>query len=948
MLILLAVLAALYLLVGLHRVPADAVALRDSWIRSGRVLGPGTHATFPGLERVTELDPFRRRGRLAFATPEGAELDLVLDLDQRLTADGATRLLATNGGEVSYPALEAAIDALVVDAIRRATPAGDLPQLDSRTRAAVEQALSRFGDPPETLRLDYDPESPVSLAIRESEAWRRIREQRHDTATPILVVGLDGADWQIAEPLMEKGRLPNLRRLRERGAWGNIKALTPVLSPLLWTSVATGVRADRHGVLDFLVRDRASGQLVPVNSRFRRVRALWNLFSEAGSSVDVVAWWATWPAEPIRGHLVTDRVAYSLFDYDVPADGLGTTHPARYFEQLRERLVAEDEITFEDVSRFVDVTAEEFAAARRRMREDRARAVREPLNHLVKVLAATRNYHRITLDLIEQGQSDLTAVYYQGIDEVCHRFMHFMPPRLPQVDPRDVERYGRAVERFYEYQDELLGQLLEAIDPRTAVVVLSDHGFVNRADRPRGETADIEGKPGRWHRPYGVLVLAGPAIERKRLDTSSLLDIFPTVLYLAGLPVPADADGRVLDAAIRPGFRERFPQREIPTYEVTPFRHGSATSAQAIAAVDREIVENLRALGYIGGSGESFPEQELPAAAGGSADPGAPTVTAHSNLAAVLLAAGDLEGAEREIDAALRMQPGFDVARRQSFTLRVGQQRYDEALEVAEALVNGGEDLDPRFLAQIADAYQAAGRTAEGVRVFRDSVGRGRWAHGSALARLSLANGDATTAERAARDVLARDPLNEDAMVTLFRLAQARRDLAALEPLLRAALDRNPRAVMHLNWLAIARESAGDIQEASALLQRALDSNPDHGPSMANLGAFYSRHGRGAEAIELLQRALRINPDNAEARINLGSAFAREGRLEEAIVEFRRALEDGEPRTDLFNALARAHGSLGRLSEAAEWLRRSLELDPTQAEVRRTLAQLDARAGAAS
>jgi predicted AlkP superfamily phosphohydrolase/phosphomutase/tetratricopeptide (TPR) repeat protein len=937
-----AAVALLLAVAGIRPVAEGSVGILESPLRGERVFGPGIHWRLPLLERLSVHASYLRAGSLTYTTPEGATLDLSLRVALRLTAPGATSLLARGSGAHAGERIAAAIDALVVETVRRVTPADALPTLDDTTRRAVFRALAPFGEPDGEIELAYDEGSPVTAAIREAEAWREIRGRRHETGQRVLIVGLDGADWQLAEPLIARGQLPTLKRLRDRGAWGNVRALTPILSPLLWTSVATGVTPDRHGVLDFLVRDSADGRLVPVDSRFRRVRALWNVFSDAGLEVDVVAWWATWPAEPIRGHMITDRVAYSLFDYGIPAAGLGTTHPAGLFDEIRPALLGAEDVTLEELRRFVDIDAESFRESRRRLEQDRERAVREPLNHLAKVVASTRSYHSGALRLLERGPADLTAVYYQGIDEVGHRFMHFMPPRLDGIDPEDVRRYGGAVERFYVWQDELLGDLLERVGDDTNVIVVSDHGFLNAADRPRDETADIEGKPGRWHRPFGMIVLAGPAFEPGRLDTTSLLDVFPTVLCLAGLPVPDDADGRVLTEALRPSFRERFPPRSIPTYELTPFRVRGEASAAAIAAVDREIVENLRALGYVGGGGESFPERALPEATAAPEAGGALTVTAHTNLAAVLLAAGDLAGAEREILAALEQRPRLEVAQRQLFTLRARQQRHADALEVAERVLREQTQLDPRFLARVAEAYLAAGRGADGIRVFSAGVGEGRWARGSGLARLLLAAGDAVGARREAEAVLRRDPLNEDAMVTLVRIARANGTLAEVEPLLEQALGASPRSVMHLNWLAIACESRGDTERAEALLERALEANPDHGGAMANLGAFRARHGRPAEAVAVLERALKMEPGNVDARINLGTALAMLDRLEPAIFQFEQVVDAGVERTDVLNALARAHGRLGHLPEAASWLRRSLGLDPAQEQIRAALRRIEA------
>src|SRR5262249_43973801 len=146
-------------------------------------------------------------------------------------------------------------------------------------------------------------------------AAKTVRERSQDTGVKIAILGLDGADWELIDPLLARGEMPNLARLKERGAWGNMKTMSPTLSPLLWTSMATGKTPEEHGIVDFLVKDPATGKVVPVSSRSRRVQALWNMFGAAGRKSAFVAWWGTWPAEQVDGTMVSDRVAYSLFAF---------------------------------------------------------------------------------------------------------------------------------------------------------------------------------------------------------------------------------------------------------------------------------------------------------------------------------------------------------------------------------------------------------------------------------------------------------------------------------------------------------------------------------------------------------------------------------------------------------------------------------------------------------
>ena len=67
----------------------------------------------------------------------------------------------------------------------------------------------------------------------------------------VLLIGWDAADWKIINPLMNAGEMPNLQSLVDRGVIGNLATLQPILSPMLWTSIATGKRAHKHGIHGF-------------------------------------------------------------------------------------------------------------------------------------------------------------------------------------------------------------------------------------------------------------------------------------------------------------------------------------------------------------------------------------------------------------------------------------------------------------------------------------------------------------------------------------------------------------------------------------------------------------------------------------------------------------------------------------------------------------------------
>jgi len=124
----------------------------------------------------------------------------------------------------------------------------------------------------------------LSAELKAAFAREAIFGRRVETGLWVLLVGLDGADWDLINPMIGRGELPNLARLKRQGAWARLRSNVPTLSPLLWTTVATGKAPDRHGINDFLVVDPKSGRQVPINSTFRKARALWNILSDGGAA----------------------------------------------------------------------------------------------------------------------------------------------------------------------------------------------------------------------------------------------------------------------------------------------------------------------------------------------------------------------------------------------------------------------------------------------------------------------------------------------------------------------------------------------------------------------------------------------------------------------------------------------------------------------------------------
>ena len=763
-----------------------------------------------------------------------------------------------------------------------------------------------------------------------------------ETGVRILLVGLDAADWQIADPLIEKGRLPNLARLKRAGAWTHLRSLSPMLSPLLWTSIATGKGASEHGIIDYLVRDPLTGKKVPISSRFRKAKAFWNIYTEAGRGVDVVGWWASWPAEKVRGHVVSDRVAYSLFGYSGRAeDTIGLVHPPDFLPAVEALRVSESRITLEDLQRFAPFTAEDLDASRRKLQGDPAQAYADPLNHLVRVLASTRTYHAAALKLLAGSRSDLLAVYYQGIDEVCHRFGQYIPPRLEWVDARLFEKYRDVVTRFYEYQDELLGELLRAAGPDTTVMIVSDHGFLSGSNRPAAPP-DIEAQAVKWHRLYGIFLLAGPAARPGRLEPARLLEVAPTLLYLSGLPVPDDMPGRPILAAVDSTFRTRHPMARIATYEEeggagAPAGSGAAGSS---AAADEEILLKLKSLGYIGS---------------GDTDAGAPivgegagvTLTNLYNAAVLRFEEGKLKESEDRLRKIL--ERSADHAPSHALLSRVldGEGRSPEAMAEAREALSLSSEPSPFLVGHYAQVARRAGALPE-AEAFLTQYARIRPARAEphvGLGFVKAMRGDIPAAIASFLRALEIDPRSSAAVTGLFNVYDRAPDRRAILAGIEKGVAANPDSGAHHTLLGMIYAKEGANAKAEAELRRALDLDPDRGAAIAALADVMARTGRAEEARALLERTLARDGSRTDVRLALGRLHAAAGRMDEAVRETTEAT-----RTDPGNASAQAQAGMmlavqGKAAPAIDHLRRALEIDPGLYDLRLHLATLYHEAG---
>jgi len=406
----------------------------------------------------------------------------------------------------------------------------------------------------------------------------------------VLLIGWDAADWKVIHPLMDQGKMPALQHLVDRGVMAHLATLNPPLSPMLWTSIATGKRPFKPGVYGFTAPPPHGRAIQPITNLARRAKAIWNILHQQGMTSNVVGWWPSHPAEPIRGVMVSNHFQQAVGPPDKPWPMRpGTVHPAALADELAELRFNPMELGPEHILPFIPKAAE--------IDQDKDRR----LAMTAKILAECTSVHGAATHLLETTEWDFLAVYYDAIDHFSHGFMKYHPPRRPHIREEDFELYSGVVEAGYRYHDMMLGTLLRMIPRDTTVILMSDHGFHPDHLRPVAVPREPAG-PAVEHRPFGILVMAGPGIRKDELiHGANLLDICPTLLTLYDLPIGEDMDGRPLTEA----FEEPPAVETIPSWDEVEGDAGTHPEGRRLHPLEaKEALDQLVALGYIDKPGE--------------------------------------------------------------------------------------------------------------------------------------------------------------------------------------------------------------------------------------------------------------------------------------------------------------------------------------------------------
>lgn len=259
----------------------------------------------------------------------------------------------------------------------------------------------------------------------------------------LVIIGLDGATYRVLDPMRAAGAMPNLSRLLDRGAWGELRSTTPTNSAAAWVTFMTGKTPSKHGVFEFQVRSKPAGPKSIASSRSIHGETIWEALSEAGLRVVSMNVPITYPAFPVNGAMISG--------IPIPNGSRNWAYPEDLGDEL-ERSGYVISIPWRDV-------------------QGRVELFLDRLRHMTRKRAAAARY------LMERYQPDVITVVFVGPDRLQHCLWQFLDSNHPEYRERDAREHAGALQNYFYELDRAIGEVLDGLPEDTTVIVLSDHGF---------------------------------------------------------------------------------------------------------------------------------------------------------------------------------------------------------------------------------------------------------------------------------------------------------------------------------------------------------------------------------------------------------------------------------------------------------------------------------------
>lgn len=294
-----------------------------------------------------------------------------------------------------------------------------------------------------------DAAAPLPVAKPLTALKGAPRQSSKSASAPhkVLVIGLDGATFDLIKPWAAAGYLPTLERILRDGAHGTLQSTVPPMTGPAWTTFATGVNPGKHRLYDWIARDPGSYAFSPVTALDCAAPTIYSLLSQAGRRVCALNVPMTYPPTPVNGVMVSGLPA--------PSTKVTITYPSGLYQEILDALG--DYLLYPDPGQaYSDAGVDAFLAR----------------------LYRTTDLRVQTLDYLRGREAwDFAMVVFNGTDTISHAMWKYMDQLHPLHDPTKAAKYGNAIRDYYRYLDGKLARVVDELDDDTTLVVMSDHGF---------------------------------------------------------------------------------------------------------------------------------------------------------------------------------------------------------------------------------------------------------------------------------------------------------------------------------------------------------------------------------------------------------------------------------------------------------------------------------------
>jgi predicted AlkP superfamily phosphohydrolase/phosphomutase len=249
----------------------------------------------------------------------------------------------------------------------------------------------------------------------------------------VLVIGVDGATFDVVQPAINNGYLSNFKALSEDGVYGKLESTIPPITAPAWASFQTGKNPGQHGIFDWLVKDDYNYSLKPINANFVKHKTLWEIISEQGKKVGIVNVPITFPPKKVNGFLISGMLT--------PSKNSEFTYPLRLKSEIKDK--------FND---YEIMPGQRFNPHK----------VNNWLKGLKNMLIKRK---KMAMYLMGKYDWDFFMVHFFATDIVQHRMWH------------TVNEKNNPILNIYEEVNKAIGEIINSVSQETAVFIISDHGF---------------------------------------------------------------------------------------------------------------------------------------------------------------------------------------------------------------------------------------------------------------------------------------------------------------------------------------------------------------------------------------------------------------------------------------------------------------------------------------